>query len=146
MPRRGGGFSASLTAVAVAVIALGVVVMVMAVSILRGFRSDITDKVVGFGSHITVQPFAGEGIFPEDSTGNPGLSRLSSIPGVKKVQAFATKGGMVKTADQIHGIMFRGLEAGFDTTFFSSCLVDGRLPQFSSEFGVWGAEISDTNS
>lgn len=159
MPRRGGGFSASLTAVAVAVIALGVVVMVMSVSILRGFRNDITDKVVGFGSHITVHPYNGEGIFPdgrsqsygqlsqvgEESSGqnsalrNPTTelrtlhSELENVPGIRKVQAYATKGGMVKTADQIHGIMFRGLEAGFDTAFFASCLVEGRLPDFSSE-------------
>lgn len=159
MPRRGGGFSASLTAVAVAVIALGVVVMVMSVSILRGFRNDITDKVVGFGSHITVHPYNGEGIFPdgrsqsngqfaqvgEESGGqnselrNPTSelrtlhSELKKVPGIRKVQAYATKGGMVKTADQIHGIMFRGLESGFDTTFFASCLVEGRLPDFSSE-------------
>lgn len=147
MPRRGGGFSASLTAVAVAVIALGVVVMVMAVSILRGFRNDITDKVVGFGSHITVHPYNGEGIFPDEEGGvrneelNAGAnnssfltlhSSLESVPGVRKVQAYATKGGMVKTADQIHGIMFRGLEAGFDTTFFASCLLEGRMPVFDS--------------
>lgn len=140
MPRRGGGFSASLTTAAVVVIALGVVVMVMSVSILRGFRADITDKVVGFGSHITVHPFTGEGIFPDSSgtSGQPGtsalsgLSGLSGLPGIKKIQAYATKGGMVKTEDQIHGILFRGLEAGYDTTFFASCLVEGRLPQFDS--------------
>lgn len=147
MPRRGGGFSASLTTVAVAVIALGVVVMVMSVSILRGFRNDITDKVVGFGSHITVHPYNGEGIFPNEECGmkNEELdavandssflishSSLASVPGVRKVQAYATKGGMVKTADQIHGIMFRGLEAGFDTTFFAGCLLEGRMPVFDS--------------
>ncbi len=126
MPRRGGGFSASLTVAAVAVIALGVVVMIMAVSILRGFRADITDKVVGFGSHITVHPYTGEGVFDSEHP------RMEMVAGVRKVQAYATKGGMVKTADQIHGILFRGLEAGYDTTFFSASLVNGRLPLFDS--------------
>ena len=175
MPRRGGGFSASLTAVAVAVIALGVVVMVMSVSILRGFRNDITDKVVGFGSHITVHPYNGEGIFLDGWSQSNGLfaqvgeesggqnselrnptselravaaepveatlhSELKKVPGIRKVQAYATKGGMVKTADQIHGIMFRGLETGFDTTFFASCLVEGRLPDFSSEVAFSAGE------
>ena len=140
MPRQGGGFSSSLTKAAVAVIALGVVVMIMSVSILRGFRTDITNKVVGFGSHITVHPYNGEGIlssgFSECDSINSELlslgSTLSAVPGVRKVQAYATKGGMVKTADQIHGIIFRGLESGYDTSFFASCLVDGRLPRFDS--------------
>ena len=59
MPRRGAdsGFSGPLTAIAVAGIALGVVVMVMAVSILEGFRQDITQKVSGFGSHMTLTAY-----------------------------------------------------------------------------------------
>ena len=59
MPRRGvdSGFSGPLSTIAVVGIALGVVVMVMAVSILRGFQQDITEKVVGFGSHITVTAY-----------------------------------------------------------------------------------------
>ena len=57
MPRTGSGFSGPLSVIAVVGIALGVVVMVMAVSILRGFQADISGKVVGFGSHITISSF-----------------------------------------------------------------------------------------
>lgn len=135
MPRRGGGFSGPLTSVAVAGIALGVVVMVMAVCILRGFRQDITDKVVGFGSHITVRNYAAGAeydaipIAPEHVDVR---ERVEQVPGVRCVQAFANKGAMVKTADQIHGIIFHGLEAGYDTAFFAGCLVEGRLPELDS--------------
>jgi len=132
MPRH-GGYSGPLTSVAVVGIALGVMVMVMAVSILRGFRGDITDKVVGFGSHISVHPYADQvGIMVDQTgfTGNNIRSRIENVPGVRKVQAYALKGGMVKTDNQIHGIMFRGLEAGYDTAFFADCLVAGNLPLF----------------
>ena len=135
MPRRGGGFSGPLTSVAVVGIALGVTVMVMAVCILRGFRQDITDKVVGFGSHITVRSYASGAEY--DAIPIPAeyacvRQRIEALPGVRRVQAYATKGAMVKTGEQIHGIIFRGLEAGYDTSFFASCLVDGRLPRFDS--------------
>ena len=134
MPRRGGGFSGPLTSVAVIGIALGVVVMVMAVSILRGFRGDITGKVVGFGSHITVHSYATGAAYDElpiPAAYGVVRGQIEAVPGVRKVQAYATKGAMVKTDSQIHGILFRGLEAGYDTTFFAGCLVDGRLPEFS---------------
>ncbi len=109
-------------------------VMIMAISILRGFRGDITDKVVGFGSHITVHPYGDQDGIMVDQTGVEGgdiRGRIERVPGVRKVQAYATKGGMVKTQEQIHGIMFRGLEAGYDTSFFADCLVEGSLPVFA---------------
>ena len=131
MPRGGGGFSGPLSSIAVAGIALGVVVMVMAVSILRGFQADISGKVVGFGSHLTISAYGGSAIgeespipFDEDLA-----ARVRSLPGIRHLQTYATKGGMVKTADQIYGIVFRGLSHDYDTTFFASCLTEGRLPQ-----------------
>ena len=136
MPRRGGGFSGPLTSVAVVGIAMGVAVMVMAVCILRGFREDITDKVVGFGSHITVHSYASGADYdalPIPAEYVPVRRQVEEVPGVRRVQAFATKGAMVKTGDQIHGIIFRGLEPDYDTVFFSSCLVDGDLPSFGQE-------------
>lgn len=134
MPRRGGGFSGPLTSVAVVGIALGVMVMIMAVCILRGFRGDITGKVVGFGSHITVRSYAAGAEYdaiPIPAAYSVVRQHIEQVPGVRKVQAFATKGAMVKTDDQIYGIVFRGLEAGYDTAFFASCLVEGRLPELS---------------
>ena len=139
MPRTkdGGGFSGPLSVIAVVSIALGVLVMVMAVCILRGFQGEIASKVVGFGSHLTVSNFASSPAYQEepivlDSTL---VERIQRVPGVRHIQYFATKGGMVKTADQIYGIMFRGLSADYDTTFFASNLVEGRLPVFSRASG-----------
>lgn len=135
MPRSkdGGGFSGPLSVIAVASIALGVVVMVMAVSILRGFQGEIADKVAGFGSHLTVSNYAINPNYQENPvTLDDALARdLRSIKGVRHLQSFATKGGMVKTKDQIYGIMLRGLSADYDTSFFAGCLTEGRLPGFS---------------
>ena len=147
MPRKGGGFSGPLTSVAVVGIAMGVVVMVMAVSILLGFRGEITGKVVGFGSHITVHNYGEEYIGQETALGAASqdvtaataiqvdsLRRMiERVPGVRQVQAYATKGGMVKTGDQIYGILFRGIEGGGDTSFFASCITEGRMPDLSGE-------------
>ncbi len=130
MPRRGGGFSGPLSTIAVAGIALGLVVMVMAVSILRGFQADISGKVVGFGSHITIGSFSGQLAYADTpiAIDDALVASLRATPGVKHLQCYANKGGMVKTEEQIYGIMLRGLSADYDTTFFASCLTDGALP------------------
>lgn len=131
MPRRGAdsGFSGPLSAIAVAGIALGVVVMVMAVSILRGFQQDITQKVVGFGSHLTVTAYDAGGTYTETPIDYDSLlaQRMEAVPGVHHVQTFATKGGMVKTEDQIYGILLRGLSDDCDTTFYHTCLSEGKV-------------------
>lgn len=137
MPRSkdGGGFSGPLSVIAVTSIALGVMVMVMAVCILRGFQGNIADKVVGFGSHLTVSNFASSPAYQETPVviDSALIAKIKTVPGVRHLQFFATKGGMVKTQEQIYGIMLRGLSSNYDTTFFAGCLVDGKLPQASND-------------
>lgn len=131
MPLKGAdsGFTGPLSAIAVAGIALGVVVMVMAVSILRGFQADITQKVVGFGSHLTVTAYDAGGTYTESpvTLDSSLTAAIKGVPGVRHVQAFATKGGMVKTEEQIYGILLRGLSDHRDTAFYHACLTEGRL-------------------
>ena len=109
--------------------------MVMAVSILGGFRQDITRKVSGFGSHMTITSYLPAQTYTEEpvTLDSVTLARLPLVDGVSHLQPFATKGGMVKTADQIYGIMLRGYGPEWDTSFFSSCLSEGRLPCAKNE-------------
>lgn len=135
MPRSkdGGGFSGPLSAIAVASIALGVVVMVMAVSILGGFQQAIADKVVGFGSHLTVSNYASSPLYQETPVvvDSALTATIEAVDGVRHLQFFASKGGMVKTREQIYGIMLRGVSANYDTSFFAGTLVEGHLPRLS---------------
>ncbi len=132
MPRHSdAGFSGPLSGISVAGVALGVLVMVMAVSILRGFQQDITEKVVGFGSHLTVTAYDASTTYTEIPVEvDPALvDSLRFTPGVRHLQSYATKGGMVKTDDQIYGILLRGLSDDYDTAFYHRCLVEGTLPE-----------------
>jgi lipoprotein-releasing system permease protein len=113
-------------------IALGVLVMVMSVCILRGFQGQIRQKVVGFGSHIVVTTYATGNAYEETpiSTLRPEVSRIRNTPGIRHLSFFANKGAMIKTEDQIHGIIFKGVDSGYDSTFFASNLVEGKLFNF----------------
>ena len=128
-----GGFSGSLVRIATWSIALGVLVMVMSVAILRGFQKEIQQKVVGFGSHIVVKSqFIGNGYDEIPiSTRRADLKQIAAVKGVSHIQFFAEKGGMLKTDDQIQGIIFKGVDAGFDSSFFASNMVEGRLFQLN---------------
>ena len=135
LPRDRNGFSGPLVTIATLSIALGVLVMVMAVSILRGFQGEIRQKVVGFGSHMVVTGYAMGNTYEElpVDVGRPEVERIRNTPGVKHVGFFANKGGMIKTEDQIHGIILKGVDRGYDSTFFAAHMVEGRLPAFPDD-------------
>lgn len=147
LSKRRGSFAAPLVKIAVASIALGVLVMIMSVSILRGFQKTISEKVVGFGSHIIVRNLAsGNSIYQDEpfDTTCAEVAKIRQIIGVRKVQFFAEKGGMVKTANQIHGILFKGISHDYDTSFFSSNMVEGVLPSFTDSTASNEVIISHT--
>ena len=126
-------FSRPLVRIATITIALGVLVMIMSVCILRGFKSEITGKVVGFGSHITIRSYGWVNDYDEMpvSMSPNELSTLSSIHGIRSVQPFANKGGMMKTDDQILGIILKGMSSVADTSFFDACMARGRMPRLN---------------
>lgn len=122
--------SGSLSHIATASIALGVLVMTLSVCILLGFQNEIKEKVTGFGAHLVVKNYE----VVEDYSTSPivrsktEIQRIESLQYVAHLQCFAEKGGMVKTTDQIHGILYKGVDNNYDTTFFYNNLTQGRLP------------------
>ena len=108
--------------------------MIMAMSILRGFQKQISDKVVGFGSHITMHSYGWVNDFDEIplALDSQVLQNISTLPGVRNINPYAYKGGMLKTDLQIQGIVFKGVDANFDTSFFAHNIVRGRLPHFDN--------------
>lgn len=123
-----GSFSTPMTRIAIVSVALGVAVMVVAMSIVRGFQSQIRDKVSGFGAHIQIARFDSNQAFefePFEDT-RPFVAKLPKIAGIKHVQVFATKAGIVKTDDQIQGLILKGAGNDFDWRFFDDKMVAGR--------------------
>ena len=129
-------FSRPLIRISTYSIALGVMVVVLAMAILRGFQNEITRKIVGFGSHIVVTPFESANNYYEQlpvAADSAVVATINAVEGVRHVQFFAAKGGMVKTSDKIHGIIFKGIGRNFDSTFFKENMKEGRLFNLNSE-------------
>ena len=123
--------------IATAGVAIGLAVMLVSVSVVFGFKHTIRDKVVGFGSHITVANFMslhGRDTRPiciDDSM----MAVLRSIDGVKHVQRYAVKQGILKTDSDFLGVAFKGIAEEYDTTFIHDNLVNGSIPMFSDSIG-----------
>ena len=132
LPRGRRGFSGTLVHVATASVALCVVVMILSIAILRGFQNEIERKVAGFGSQIVVRSYQTEDAvtIAPISTDRAEYTKLTQVPSVEHIQSFAEKGGMLKTEEQIHGIILKGVDRHYDTTFFFESLQEGHLPDF----------------
>ena len=130
--------------IAIAGVAVGLAVMLVSVSVVFGFKHTIRNKVVGFGSHIQVANFmtlqASEQ-YPIQM-GDSMLRVLRAIPGVRNVQRFAMKQGILKTNNDFLGVAFKGIAADYDTTFIHQNLVAGTIPHFSDSVGKQQLVIS----
>lgn len=127
--REGTSFSRPINIIAITGIALGLAVMILAVSILTGFKQQIRDKIVGFGSNIQVLNFDSNyslETIPISDT-ESFIPKIKQMPGVKHVQVFATKAGIIKTTDAIQGVVLKGIGSDFDWKFFKSNIVDGSV-------------------
>lgn len=134
--------------IATAGVAIGLAVMIVSVSVVLGFKHTIRDKVIGFGSHITVTNFlALQDDRPYPISMNDSIMEaIKSIDGIKHVQRYAMKQGILKTENDFMGVMFKGVAEDYDTTFIHDNLMEGAVPKFSSEAGSNKILISKTNA
>ncbi|WP_321515147.1 FtsX-like permease family protein [Marinifilum fragile] len=110
-------------------IALGISVMILAVAIVTGFKSEITNKVTGFGSHIQITNYDNNSSFETQPIDKSIIDTnlIKKIPGIQHIQAFATKPGILKTKSEIQGIVLNGIGKDYDWSFFSKNLVEGEV-------------------
>ena len=118
--------------VALGGIIIGVLVMIVAMSVVVGFKQEITQKVAGFGSHIQVVNFDNNStyemqpIYVSDSL----LQAIRAIEHVTHVSTFASKPGIIKTDSAFQGIVFKGTDYW---TYFEQNIVEGTLPTEANE-------------
>jgi len=108
-------------------ISLGIAIMIIAIAIVTGFKSEIRSKVIGFGSHIQISNFDSNSSFeptPIDKD-QAFYHYIDTINGIRHIQVFATKAGIIKTKDAIQGIVLKGIGSDFDWKFFESKIVQG---------------------
>ena len=110
-------------------IALGLSVMILAIAIVTGFKAGITEKLTGFGSHIQISNYDNNNSFETyaiDQNLIP-IERLSQIEGIKHIQTYATKPGIIKTKEEIQGVVLNGASLNHDWSFFKDKLVEGDI-------------------
>lgn len=128
-------FSRPMVNIAIIGVALGLSVMIIAVSIVTGFQKQIRDKVIGFGAHLQINKYDFNTSYESDpiSIHQEFYPDITNIKGVKHIQVYAYKAGIIKTYTEIQGIILKGVGRDYNWEFFKNNLTEGAIPDFNNE-------------
>ncbi len=128
-------FSQPAIQIALTGIAIGLAVMIISVFVVLGFQREVTEKVVGFGSHAQVLSLSLDeyGMLCPVVTNDSLMQVVNEEPGVRHAQVFAMKQGMLKTDEDFIGVQMKGVGEDYDLSFFRRYLTEGELPSFSAD-------------
>lgn len=128
--------SSPIIKIAITAIALGLIIMMISVATGAGLQQKIRDKMSGFKGHIQITNYDNNNsdvsIVPV-STDQPFYPEFKGLEGIKNVQVFANKTGLIRTETDFEGIVYKGVSSDYDWTFFSEYLVEGSVPNFDQK-------------
>lgn len=128
--------SAPIIKIAITAITLGVVIMMIAIATGAGLQEKIRDKMSGFKGHVQITNYDNNNsdvsLFPVDKN-QSFYPEFKNIEGIKNVQVFANKTGLIRTKTDFEGVVMKGVSTDYDWSFFEEYLVEGRLPDFNQE-------------
>ncbi len=121
--------------IATITVTVSIAVMILAVSVSDGFKREIREKATGFSGEISINSLG----FDINTSGypvnkfNPLFDSVRVMQGVKKIQPYSYKPGIIKNGSNIQGIILKGVDSLYDWSFYKSNLVKGELPHFTGE-------------
>lgn len=126
--------SSPIIKIAITAIALGITIMLIAVATGLGLQYKIRDKMAGFKGHIQIVKYDNNN--SEVSTisvkkNQDFYPKFENISGIKNIQVFANKGGILRTETDFEGIIFKGVSTDYDWSFFKEYLLEGKVPDFN---------------
>jgi lipoprotein-releasing system permease protein len=125
--------SSPIIKIAITAIALGIIIMLIAVATAAGLQTKIRDKMAGFKGHVQIVNYDNNNSDVSTTPINIEQAfypKFENIEGIKNVQIFASKFGIIRTDTDFEGIVFKGVSTDYDWSFFEEYLVAGTVPDF----------------
>jgi lipoprotein-releasing system permease protein len=128
-------FSRFIIRLSIVATIISVAVMIVTLSFVNGFQESVSQKVFSFWGHIRVQykqpskaAIAEElAIEQNDSI----VQLVKTNPEVVSIHPFATKYAILKTKDEIEGVLLKGLDNSYDFRHLRQFMLEGRFLAFN---------------
>ncbi len=130
MQKGSGRYSRPIVSIAILGIILGVMVMILSASIVRGFRTEIRDKVVGFNAHLEITDLSsGEGTIDERVRIDEAfVEKIAELDEVASIRPFIARPCILESPEGIEGVVSRGLLPTDSIGFLGERIIKGRMP------------------
>ena len=127
--------SSIIIRIAQVAVALGIIVSLITFSTGIGAKLAIKSKLADFNGHITVRNYNSNNSLNSDSLSikQPFYPNFKTVPDIEHVQAIANKSGVIRTAENFSGVVFKGVGLDYDTVRFQNFLVKGSFPKINND-------------
>ncbi len=128
-------FSRFIIRLSIGATIISVAVMIITLSFANGFQDQVSQKVFSFWGHVRIQekqPF--KALIAEEIPliKNDTLAgQIAQLEGVDHIQAFATKYAILKTKDEIEGVLLKGVDSNYRFDYISRFITEGRAIRFN---------------
>lgn len=108
--------------------------MLIAIATGLGLKYKIREKVAAFNGHVQIYNYDNNAsdvsVVPVSKT-QEFYPEFKGIDGIDHVQAVASKGGIIRTAETFEGIIAKGVGPDYNWEVFEEFIVSGRVPDYS---------------
>ena len=137
-PKRKEGFLKVISIFSFIGIMLGVAILIIVMSVMNGFRTELTNKILGFNPHVVIKPYNNEKITPIFKT-----QLNKNFPNIQILESYSGE-GVVINDDYAKGIMIKGLDPANErnSLFLKKILIEGEKNKIRKGEIVIGKELA----
>jgi len=137
-PKRKEGFLKVISTFSFIGIMLGVAILIIVMSVMNGFRTDLTNKIIGFNPHLTIKPYNNEKI---DISFKKQLS--DNFKKIDFLDSFSGEAIMMNN-QATKGVIVKGLEQDNkkNSIFLKKILIEGMGNKIKNNDVIIGKELA----
>ena len=136
-PKKKEGFLKIISIFSFLGIMLGVATLIIVMSVMNGFKTDLTNKILGLNPHVVIQP----NITKID---DEFLLKLKKNFKNISISKSYTGEGIVLGSENAKGVILKGIDKNEDNSieFFNKFILEGSLNNFKSNNVLIGSELA----
>tara|TARA_B110000971_G_scaffold116846_1_gene119770 strand:+ start:110 stop:1345 length:1236 start_codon:yes stop_codon:yes gene_type:complete len=137
-PKKKEGFLKVISTFSFIGIMLGVAILIIVMSVMNGFRTDLTNKILGFNPHLTIKPYNDKKI--NSSFKNKLNNNFNNI---KFLDSFSGE-GVVMNSETTKGVLIKGLDQNNqkNSVFLKNILIEGNESKIVSNGVAVGKQLA----
>jgi lipoprotein-releasing system permease protein len=132
--RKDASFLSFIKIMAILGVAIGSAGLLISLSVVHGFKLAIEQKILGFGTHISIETLASMPIYRADT-----LSVwLEQAPHIKEIQPVIYGQGMIQSGNQVEGTFIKGVPESGDLSDIRNYIISGTYELGTDDSGIPG--------